>query len=116
MFNLFKTKTVDSGKVKVFCDWFIDNNKLIIESVENSANNQEKMMSYLNEVERQLALIYADGYKKDIQFEYGFNTEENKWELNLFHLNNKFLIAATNEIAEILNDKLKETWLVNTDC
>ena len=115
MFGLFKKKQVDQKKVEAFCDWFISMNEEIIRSVENSNNDHARMMHLLDEVENQLAVVYRDGYKGDIQFEYGFASAIDKWELNLFHLNNKFLIEATNAIATILNAKLSDTWLVNTD-
>ena len=115
MFGLFKKKQVDQKKVEEFCEWFISVNEEIINSVENSDKDQARMLRLLDEVEKHLAVVYRDGYEGEIQFEYGNANAINKWELNLFHLNNKFLIAATNAIATILNAKLSDTWLVNTD-
>lgn len=115
MFGLFKKKQVDLKKVEEFCEWFISMNEVIINSVENSDKDQARMLRILDEVEKHLAVVYRDGYKGEIQFEYGYANAINKWELNLFHLNNRFLIASTNAIATVLNAKLSDTWLVNTD-
>ena len=115
MFGLFKKKQVDQKKVEEFCEWFISMNEEIINSVENSDKDQARMLRLLDEVEKHLAVVYRNGYEGEIQFEYGYANAINKWELNLFHLNNKFLIAATNAIATILNANLSDTWLVNTD-
>ena len=114
MFGLFKKK-VDLKKVNTFCDWFISKNEEIIESVNNSEKDHMRMMILLDEVEAQLKLVYNDHYNGRVEFEYGFDERINKWELRLFHLNNKCLISATSEIAKVLNEKLGDTWVINID-
>ena len=114
MFGFFKKAEPDEAKISAFCSWFLANNDRIIASVENSRNDRDTMFRTLDEVEAQLAAVYRDGYKGEIQFEYGFNTDIGKWDLNLYHLNNKFLIAATAKIAEQINGELGTKWSVNT--
>lgn len=114
MFGFFKKAEPDDAKIDAFCSWFIANNDRIIASVENSRNDNDTMFKTLDEVEAQLAAVYRDGYKGEIQFEYGFNTGTDKWDLNLYHLNNKFLISATARISGIINRQLGDKWSVNT--
>lgn len=114
MFGLFKKVEPNEAKIDAFCSWFFANNDRIIASVENSQNDSDTMFKTLDEVEAQLAVVYRDGYKGEIQFEYGFNTNLSKWDLNLYHLNNKFLIAATAKIAEKINTELGDKWFANT--
>lgn len=111
MFNILKKKEVSIEKVRNFCDWFTANNKRIIDSVNNSSTNHDEMMKVLDEVENELKKIYKDGYNGNIEFEYGFNGK--KWDLNLYHLNNKFLIKATTLIADNFANSLSDTWIVN---
>ena len=67
----------------------------------------------LDEVDEKLSNAYKKGYKK-IEFEYGFNKNINKYELNLYHSNIKFLVDVTNAIANNLNSNLSNTWKINT--
>ncbi len=114
MFGFFKKVEPNEAKIDAFSSWFLDNNERIIASVENSRNDRDTMFKTLDEVEAQLAVVYRDGYEGEIQFEYGFNTRIGKWDLNLYHLNNKFLIAATAKIAEKINSELGDKWSANT--
>lgn len=114
MFHFFRKAEPSDAKIAAFCDWIVENHGRIIASVENSKNDKETMFKTLDEVEARLAMVYRDGYKGEIQFEYGFNSTNGKWDLNLFHLNNRFLVAATTKIAEVINGKLGEEWSVNT--
>ena len=92
-----KNIEVNEEKVDVFVNWFIQNQ----ERIKESTTNPLIMMKVLDEVEDQLALIYRDGFKGDIEFNYGGDKDE--WNLFLFHLNNKFLMKATELIATKLN-------------
>jgi hypothetical protein len=114
MFGFFKKAELNEAKIDSFCSWFLTNNDRIIASVENSQHDRDTMFKTLDEVEAQLAVVYRDGYKGEIQFDYGFNTHTGKWDLNLYHLDNKFLIAATTEIAKRINQKLGDKWSANT--
>ncbi len=114
MFHFFKKAEPNDAKIDAFCSWFRANNERIIISDENSQNDRDTMFKTLDEVEAQLAGVYRDGYKGEIQFEYGFNNDIGKWDLNLYHLDNKFLIAATAKIAEKINRELGHKWSVNT--
>lgn len=113
MFDLFKKTEPDAAKIDGFCDWFAANSERIIASMENRENDRETMFKTLDEVEEQLAMVYRDGYRGEIQFEYGFNAAIGKWELNLFHLNKRFLVRAASSIAEKINRQLGDTWTVN---
>lgn len=113
MFGLFKKAEPNEMKINTFCSWFEDNSSRIIESMKNRENDQDTMFAVLDEVELQLANVYRDGYKGNIEFEYGFNDDIGKWDLNLFHLNDRFLIKATAKIADILNEQIGDTWSVN---
>lgn len=115
MFDLFKSKEYKMARIEKFCEWFYDNKNLISSSVENAENDDETRIRYLYEVQNQLALIYRDGYKGSIEFGYGFNEEQNKWELDLFHLGNKFLIRILPLIKTRLELKISDTWIVNID-
>ena len=114
VFNLFRKTAVidvDEQKVNSFVAWFFEHGDMIIESVENRMTDRQKMLSILDEVERQLALVYRDGYKGRIEFDYGGMGDD--WELNLYHENNAFLIKATNLIADKINGKNDPKWRVN---
>lgn len=114
MFGFFKKTELNEAKIDSFYSWFLTNNDRIIASVENSQHDRDTMFKTLDEVEAQLAVVYRDGYKGEIQFDYGFNTHIGKWDLNLYHLDNKFLIAATTEISKRINQKLGDKWSANT--
>lgn len=114
MISFFRKTTavdVDEQKVNTFVEWFLAHGDAIIESVENSSINQQKMLSTLDEVERQLALVYRDGYKGSIEFDYGNNGHN--WELNLYHNKNAFVIRAAELIANKVNNKNDPKWRVN---
>ena len=110
MFSFFKTVEVDNQKVVAFVQWFCANEERIRQSVENRTTNHNEMMVMLDEVEAQLAKIYRDGYKGRIEFDYGGKDQD--WELNLYHLNNKFLIRATSLIAAAFENTGLSTWKI----
>lgn len=114
MFGFFKKPVPDEAKIQSFCAWFLENNERIIASVENSKTDRSAMLKTLDEVEAQLAIVYRDGYQGNIEFEYGFNNTIGKWDLNLFHLNNRFLISATARICDVINLRLGDKWSANT--
>ena len=114
MFSLFRKTAVidvDEQKVDAFVTWFIEHEDMISESVENRMTDRQKMLSTLDEVESQLALVYRDGYKGRIEFDYGGMGDD--WELNLYHKNNAFLIKAAGLIATKINEKNDPKWKVN---
>lgn len=113
MFDFFKKKIVDKSKVDNFVNWFVSNNERIIESVKNREVDSNTMYAVLDEVESQLYLVYSDGYNGQIEFDYG--GDDNGWEINLYHLNDKFLIEAITLIASGINQKLGDLWTVNID-
>jgi hypothetical protein len=65
-----------------------------------------------NEIRGCLAVPYRDGNKGNIELEYGFNKQENKGELVLFHMNDTYLIKATSMIKEYLDLRIGETWII----
>lgn len=111
MFSFFKTVEVDNQKVNAFVEWFCANEERIRRSVENMQTNRNEMMLVLDEVEAQLAKVYRDGYKGRIEFDYGGKGQA--WELNLYHMNNKFLISAAGLIAEALEKAPLPSWKIN---
>ena len=116
MFKIFKgKKVININKIEKFCEWFIVNNKEIIDSVENSKTNNAKMMQYLDMVEMELAKAYEDFYKGEIHFGYGYNKFVDKWELNLCHFNKKLLKEATKMIADKLSKNLNDSWVFNIE-
>lgn len=115
MFQIFRKTAVidvDEQKVNTFAAWFFEHGDMIIDSVENRMTDRQKMLQTLDEVERQLALVYRDGYKGRIEFDYGGKDDD--WELNLYHKNNAFLIKATGLIAAKMNERNDPKWRVNT--
>ena len=102
---------MDEQKVDAFVAWFFEHGDMIIDSVENRLTDRQKMLSTLDEVERQLALVYRDGYKGRIEFDYGGMGDD--WELNLYHKNNAFLIKAAGRIATKINGRNDLKWKVN---
>lgn len=111
MFGLFRKAEVDEKSVDAFANWFLEHGDSIISSVENRTIDRQTMLSYLDEVEKQLALVYRDGYKGRIEFDYG--GKDNAWELNLYHKNKPFLIKATEMIAKRINGRNDPKWRVN---
>lgn len=109
--NIFKKKP-NIQKIVAFCNWFIENNGILIESMLQKSQDINSIFESMNELRRCLAMPYRDGYKGNIGFEYGFNEQENKWELSLFHLNDTFLIKVTSMIQEYLEPRIGETWII----
>ena len=98
-----KTPEVDEIKVDAFVSWFIRKHLTIEELMsEQSPDRKLERRKMLDDVEDQLALVYRDGYRGRIEFEYGGGKGD--WNLNLFHLNNPFLIKATSMIAKKINE------------
>ena len=71
------------------------------------------MLSVLDEVELQLAKVYRDGYKEQVEFDYGGANAE--WCLNLYHKDHPFLVQATEMIASRFNQIDRREWTVHTD-
>ena len=69
-------------------------------------------MEYLDYVEYQLSLVYRDGIRGNIEFQYGLNENLDKYELFLFHLNKKFLKEATAKIKKELETRIGDKWIV----
>lgn len=114
MFNrLFSGRKTDVDEVKVeeFAAWFLENRDRLRASVENRNSDRQGMMKVLDEVEAQLALVYRDGYKGPIEFDYG--GKDDNWELNLYHLGRPFLMKATKMIADRINGSESGDWTVN---
>ena len=107
-----KKVEVDSNKVANFVKWFCANEERMRRCNENMATEQEELFKVLDEIELELAKVYRDGYKGRIEFNYGGKDDE--WEFNLFHLNKKFLIAATAEIADAISKVQLPNWKINT--
>ena len=55
---------------------------------------------------------YKDGFKGDIELEYGLNEQQSKWELCLFHMNKSFLIKVTSLIKDYLASRIGENWII----
>ena len=108
MFGFLKKAEVDEEKVNVFADWFLENSDRIIASVNNRMQDRQTMMTVLDEVEDQLAIVYRDGYKGQIEFDYGGKDDD--WTLNLYHKNKPFLMQATGKIADRINAKRDPKW------
>jgi len=113
MLRLFRQKSVDEKKVDAFVSWFINNADRIRLSVENKDNDRNSMLSVLDEVELQLAKVYRDGYKGQIEFDYGGANAV--WCLNLYHKDNPFLVQATEMIASRFKQIDQCEWTVQTD-
>lgn len=111
MFHIFKRAEVDKDKVTDFVNWFQLNEERIRKSVENKDNDHDGMMDVLDEVENQLAQIYRDGYAGNIEFDYG--GKDQNWELNLYHLNKRFLVEATKIIEDEFNLAHIRFWKIN---
>lgn len=110
MFN-FKKKNVDKTKVNSFVEWFVSNEERIRKSVENRESDRDTMLAVLDEVELQLGKVYRDGYNGRIEFDYG--GMDHDWELNLYHMNKKFLIEATKMISDEFDRFHSTIWKIN---
>lgn len=113
MLRLFRQKSVDEKKVDAFVSWFTNNGDRIKSSVENKDQDRSTMLSVLDEVELQLAKVYRDGYKGQIEFDYGGAHAE--WCLNLYHKDNPFLVQATEMIASRFHQLDHYEWAVHTE-
>lgn len=115
MFGLFKRKEPDKAKVEEFCKWFGEHANAIVDCFKKSAGDgiDGDLSAMLDEVEKRLAAVYCDGYGGEIEFEYGFNPTTDKWDLNLYHLGKKFLIAATGMIKTELEKTIGDSWNIN---
>ena len=113
MFGFLKKAEVDEEKVNVFADWLLENSDRIIASVNNRMQDRQTMMTVLDEVEDQLAIVYRDGYKGQIEFDYGGKDDD--WTLNLYHKNKPFLMQAAGMIVKRINEKQDPKWKVRVD-
>ncbi len=107
------SKKPNHKKIEFFCNWFIENKEIIIEPTKQKEQDINDILQSVNEIRAYLVVPYRDGYQGDIELEYGFNQQENKWELSLFHKNNAFLIKIILTIKEYLEFRIGETWIVN---
>ena len=106
MFDFFKKRSVNEEQVTGFVKWFVANNEAIINAFKKDPSE------FLDKIEYQLSLVYKDGFDGNIEFQYGFNVELDKYELYLFHLNNKFLMTATEKIKKELEPLISDKWIV----
>lgn len=106
------TKKPNIKKIEFFCNWFIENKEILVEPMRQTEHDIDAIFKSVNEIRACLAVPYRDGYKGDIELEYGFNEHQNKWELCLFHMNNDFLIKVTSLIKEYLESKIGENWII----
>lgn len=113
MFGFLKKAEVDDAKVNAFADWFLENSDRIIASVNNRMQDRQTMMTVLDEVEDQLAIVCRDGYKGQIEFDYGGKDDD--WTLNLYHKNKPFLMQAAEKIADRINAKRDPKWKARVD-
>ena len=114
MFDRFrKTTEPYPAKIRSFTDWFCANQVRIVASMTASDRLEDRMV-LLDEVEVQLKLAFSNGYRSRVEFNYGYDEAVGKWNLNLFHFRKPFLVKATGQIAEILNDQLAASWYVMT--
>ena len=109
MFGFFKKRSVNEEKVASFAKWFVTNNEAIISSLKNGP------LEFLNKIEYQLSLVYQDGFHGNIEFQYDFNENLGKYELYLFHLNNKFLMTATAKIKKELEPLISDRWILHVE-
>ena len=107
-----ETGEVDEKKVNAFIDWFLSHSDMITSSMINRMQDRKTMKSVMEEVEDQLAIVYRDGYKGKIEFDYC--DVLGRWELTLYHYNKPFLMKATEMIAEGINSMKLSKWTVNT--
>ena len=98
-------------EVKAFCDWFIQNNEIIIKCA-STADKDEKTLEYLDMFEENLTRVFAKFYKGKIKFGYGYDHKTDKWTLDLCHLNKKNLIQITKLIKENLSN-VSDKWIIN---
>ena len=98
-------------EIKTFCDWFIQNNDAIIQSV--NTNNQELAIKYQETFEIGLNNIFKKFYKGKIKFGYGYDHKINKWTLDLCHLNKRTLVQIVNLIKEELSKQLDDRWIIS---
>ena len=113
MINLLMKKP-NKKKILFFCEWFIENNRIIIDSFEKIPQDTDQIQYALYEIQACLAVPYRDGYKGNIELEIGYNESENKYELRLFHLNNRYLIKVSLMIRDYLHEKIGGIWNIFT--
>ncbi len=106
------SKKPNSKKIEFFCNWFIENNGTLIEPINKQEQDINAIFDSIHEIRSCLAVPYRDGFKGNIEIECGYNEQQNKWELSLFHLNNAFLIKATAMIKEYLELRIGDTWII----
>ncbi len=102
---------VDERKVRAFIDWFLENSDRITASVINRMQDRKTMLTVMDEVGEQLGLVYRDGYKGKVEFDY--YEIGDKWELNLYHSGKPFLMKATKKIADGINSLKHPLWTVH---
>lgn len=102
---------VDEKKVNAFIEWFLGNSDKITASMIHRIQDRKTMKVVMDEVEAQLALVYRDGYRGKIEFDYCEVC--GKWELTLYHYNKPFLVKATDMIAKGINKQKHPLWKVN---
>ena len=114
MFGFFRKKQVDPEKIDAFCKWFAEKSDAIIASFQNIENDKNTAMLFLDLTEKELTTVYRDGYKGNIEFEWGFNDNMKKFELCLFHMGDSYLLKVIPLIKARLEPMISEKWFITT--
>ena len=102
---------VSDKKVNAVADWFLGNSDKSTASMIHRMQDRKTMKLVMDEVEDHLAMVYRDGYKGKIEFDYCEIC--GKWELTLYHYNKPYLVKATEMIAKEINRQKHPLWSVN---
>lgn len=104
----FKRKEVEIDKNKIIEFW----NKFEIRSdyYIESFKNETDTGAILDEIELMLKVLYQDGYKGRIEFQFGGSPENLPLEFYLFHLNNRYLKKIIAETITLQPESLKNKW------
>lgn len=100
-FQLTKKKEIDLEAAKEFWNWFMENEKSIIERCKTDAAR------LIFEIDCKLRPIFPY-FKKELEFQLGFN--EGRGEFFFFHFGNRYLLRDGEILGSLMPGELGRKW------
>ncbi len=99
MFDFFKKKEMDLNNAKIFWDWYVNNDSILIQKL------QAHDIDIVNMIDSHLSPVFP--YRKDIEFELG-GYKDGKYEFLFFHCGNKNLERDAETLKNMMPAELSD--------
>ena len=97
MFEFFKKKEMNVSAAKSFWDWYVENDRLIIDKLLQSRDYD--LLLLVDIIDNHLSPVFP--YFKNIQFELG-GYVDGKYEFRFFYCGNKFLERDSERLKDMM--------------